>query len=183
MITTIDFVKSNLSIRKSSFTDCASVYNTIMLDPNLSIKSIDNKMLQKISSKSFVTSQLTSNITNKSNRLEGLDCMLNGINFLTGVIFKNYSKVIQYKYFFISLYILAGQVFSDGNHRVVLEYLQTLGFDQIKSTKILNTIDSIRRRTNLDWDSIHGFIQNLIDNIVLIKGEIDLVKELDLLTI
>jgi hypothetical protein len=178
MNTSIDFVRCNLSIRKEHFEDCINIYNSIMLDKNLSIKSINNTMLEKISSKSFPSSNIKQF---KSNRVEGLECMLHGINYITGKKFKGYdlSCITKYNYFFISLYILAGQVFSDGNHRVTIEFLQTQGFDYPKALQTINQIDLIRRKTSLDWDSIHNFIQVLINNIIAVKDEIDLTKQLD----
>jgi hypothetical protein len=174
MKTAVDFVKANITIRKSSFSDNPQLFISIL--SSKSIDSYDSMMLKNISSKSF-------NINNNNyivNRVQGLDCLLNGINFITGKKFTSFYLVSQSKIhpFIISCYILAGQVFSDGNHRVVMEYLHLTGHSYSKSIKYIEMIDNARRTKYLSWENIHEFIQTLISNIVDIQGEIDLNKKL-----
>jgi hypothetical protein len=95
--------------------------------------------------------------------------MLNGINFMTGKKYENFDNVIAHKSFFVAFYIVCAQVFSDGNHRVALEYLKSQGLDHEKSVQIIKMIDVVRRKTNLSWETIHQFIQILINNIMLVK--------------
>lgn len=171
MKTAVDFVKANTIIRKKSFISNPSLFNSIIYSN--CIDSYDSTMLEKISSKSFVSKD------HVINRIQGLECLLNGINFETNEKFKHFNSVAHAHPFIITCYILAGQVFSDGNHRVVLEYLQTIGFSFDKSIKYIQMIDNARRNKNLDWENIHEFIQTLISNIVVVKGEIELNKKIE----
>ncbi len=174
MKTAIDFVKANIIIRKDSFASNPKLFNSIVFAK--SIESYDLEMLEKISSKSFVNGYVT-------NRVQGLESLLQGINFLTGMEFKYFDKVSHSHPFIISCYILAGQVFSDGNHRVVLEYLNSQGFDFEKSIKYIQMIDCCRRNKDLSWENIHQFIQTLITNIFVVKGENELNKKIESLFI
>lgn len=169
----IDLIKFNISVRKSDFLLEPQIYNTIMLNPDFNLGSIDNQMLQKISSKSFVSDKLI------FNRIHGLDCILNGINFATGKKYNNFDNVLSYKYFFVSFYIVGGQVFSDGNHRTALYYLQSKEIQPEKSIKIIKLIDTVIRKINLSWDQIHEFVQILIDNLAFIKETKNISLQID----
>ncbi len=172
MNTVIDFVKSNLIIRKESFSN-PNLFNAIVFSK--SINSYNLEMLKEISSKSIVDSSTNTII----NRLEGLECLLNGKNFITKEKFKHFNSVTHAHPFIIGCYILAGQIFSDGNHRVVLEYLQSTGLSFLKSVKYIEMIDHARRNKNLSWENIHEFIEILISNIFVVKGEIELNKKIE----
>jgi hypothetical protein len=166
----VDFVRANITIRKISFFNNPKLFNSIIFSD--SIESYDSKMLENISSKSFIMNGYI------VNRIKGLECLLNGINFETGERFVNFDLVKNEHPFIISCYILAGQVFSDANHRVVLEYLNSLGYSFSKSIKYVEKIDSTRRTKNLSWENIHDFIESLISNILDIKGDIELFDKL-----
>ena len=81
--------------------------------------------------------------------------------------------------FIISCYIIVGQIFSDANHRVVLKYLDSIGFSYSKSIKYIEMIDNARRTKNLSWEDIHDFIQILISNIILVQGEDELNEKIE----
>jgi len=65
MIKTVDFVKENITIRKSSFSNNHKLFNSILLSE--SIYSYNSIILQNISSKSFIGDAFI------TNRLEGLE--------------------------------------------------------------------------------------------------------------
>lgn len=172
MKTAIDFVKANVTIRKDSFIECPKLFNSIVFSQSIELVTKDLEMLKKISSKSFVNGLVT-------NRVQGLECLLEGKNFITGIKYKHFDLASHAHPFIISCYILAGQVFSDGNHRVVFEYLTSQGFEFAKSIKYIQMIDHCRQTKNLSWENIHEFIQILISNIVAVKGEIELSKKIE----
>jgi hypothetical protein len=170
MKTAVDFVRANITIRESSFSTNHELFESIMfLD---SINSYNSEMLKTISSKSFRNNSFV-------NRLEGLEYLLNGLNFKTGEKFKYFDSVKNAHPFIISCYVLAGQVFSDGNHRVVLQYLNSIGYSYLRSIKYIEMIDNARRTKDLSWENIHDFIQKLLFNICCIQGEIEINKKIE----
>lgn len=178
MIDICDFIRTNIEIRKNEIVN-SKEYNINknclkLLDPNnlLNISFLTNpdnyNLIYRISSKSFDTPTIMI-----SNRLVGLSYMLANINYFTGIEFENISYVQKFKYFLIAFYILAGQVFSDGNHRVCYHYLLEQGIDKNKISSIIGTIDLCRRHKNIDWDNLHDFIQKLINNLLYVINQRD----------
>jgi len=163
MKTAIDFVKANIMIREELFCDPV-LFNAVRSYESIDSLSEDLEMLQKISSKSFNNKYII-------NRLKGLDQLLNGINFKTGTLFKDFDLVTSTHPLIISCYILAGQIFSDGNHRVVFKFLESQGLTFDKAAKYIKMIDNARINKNLSWDNIHDFIQLLISNIITVKDK------------
>jgi hypothetical protein len=169
-----DFIKTNIVIRKQEVTmtnfhyidkHCLNLLNlnNVSLLNKFSPTNPDNiDLIYKLSSKSF-----DSPSTMISNRIDGLGCMLANINYSSGIEFTNINYVGKYKYFLITFYILAGQVFSDGNHRVCYQYLLANNIEKSKISNIIEIIDSCRRNKKIDWDNLHKFIQKIIDNMVL----------------
>lgn len=178
MISIYDFIKVNIKIRQNEITyvnpklynidnECLKLINLDDLSLSKIINNPENyDIIYKISSKSFETP--TKII---SNRLEGLTDMLSNVNFITKIEFENIKYIQKYKYFLVSFYILAGQVFSDGNHRVCYQYLLTQGIDENKINSIIGTIDSFRRYKYIDWYNLHEFIQKLINNLVVVINQ------------
>ena len=169
----IDFIRANIKIRENeiSFSNptqynlnsrCLNLLSSTFDSINI-FDSIDNDILYRISSKSFYD-------PNKiiSNRILGLQCILTGINFTTGKQFDNISFIKQYKYFIVAIYLIAGQIFTDGNHRVCQQYLNYQGFPYDKSINIIKIIDNCRRIQTIDWENIHEFIQKIINNLAKI---------------
>jgi hypothetical protein len=180
MINICDFIKANIEIRKYELTGIKD-YNinkkclNLLTENNSSLLSLINAnnpdnfdIIYRISSKSF---ESTSRII--SNRLEGLSSMLVNINYKTGDKFNNIEYMEKYKYFLVSFYIVAGQIFSDANHRVCYQYLLYQGLTIDKISRIIKTIDLSRRNKYIDWDNIHDFIQKLIDNLISIINQRD----------
>lgn len=186
MINICDFIKANIEIRKCELTGIKD-YNinkkclNLLTENNSSLLSLINTnnpynpynpdnfdIIYRISSKSF---ESTSRII--SNRLEGLSSMLVNINYKTGDKFNNIEYVEKYKYFLVSFYIVAGQIFSDGNHRVCYQYLLYQGLTIDKISRIIKTIDLSRRNKYIDWNNLHDFIQKLIDNLISIINQRD----------
>ena len=176
MIDICYFIRTNILIRKNEIEN-SKEYNINknclkLLDTNnlLNISFLTNpdnyNLIYRISSKSFYNPT-----TMISNRLVGLSYMLVNLNYLTGTEFKNIKYVKKFKYFLITFYILAGQVFSDGNHRVCYHYLLEQGIDKNRISRILCSIDSCRRHTNIDWSNLHDFIQKIINNLFHIINE------------
>jgi hypothetical protein len=175
MFNICDFVRQNIKIRSVEITNtkayninkkCISLLslnNGDLLDIIDSTNPDNFDIIYRLSSKSFDTPSVII-----SNRIEGLNCMLSGINYTSGVEFENINHVSKYKYFLIVFYILVGQVFSDGNHRVCYNYLLSNKINEYKIEKIIGTIDSCRRYQQINWDNLHKFIQKLINNLVLI---------------
>ena len=128
--------------------------------------ALDN-ILYRISSKSF------DDITGKiiSNRVCGLHCILAGINYKTGKKFNNINWVQGLKHFLIALYIISGQVFSDGNHRTSYQYLISIGTDKEKAVRTIKMIDTCGKKKQIDWSNIHEFIQKLINNLTEIISD------------
>lgn len=177
-----DFIKLNIETRKAEL-DVTKKQNHYIDEKCFNLLSLDNDTLlnrisltnsdnfdifYKISSKSFDTPFIII-----SNRIEGLNCLLSNINYESKIKFENIDYVSKYKYFLITFYILAGQVFSDGNHRVCHQYLLANGIEEIKILNIIRTIDSCRRYRIIDWNNLHEFIQKLINNLVLIVTQRD----------
>jgi hypothetical protein len=143
-----DIIKSNLIIRNLTIHS---------FDLDNIIRTIDLQTLELISSKSFVKQGTI------INRLEGLECILNNINFLTGKKYNNIENMKpRIRHVLIAYYILAGQVFSDGNHRVTIEYLKSHNFRNEQIEKIIYEID-MNRRNIVSWENIHDYIQHSID--------------------
>lgn len=175
------FIKTNIIIRKDEInslekkpyyidSECLILVNSIEKS-NINFREFfvqkNFNIIYKLSSKSFDTSNTL--IINNTNRLAGLNCLLSNINYKTGKLFNNIKYVEKYKYFFVSLYILAGQVFSDGNHRVCYEYLISQGIDDIKVSRIINMIDLFcRNNKKICWENLHEFIQKIIDNLITV---------------
>lgn len=178
MINVIDFVRTNIQIRKyeidiskqhSINKNCLKLLNSDKLSNDDFLTNPYNyDLIYRISSKSFETP--TKII---SNRLVGLSCMLDNINYITGIEYENINYVLKYKYFLVSFYILAGQVFSDGNHRVCCHYLLEQGIDKTRINNILGTIDLCRRYKNIYWNNLHEFIQKLINNLFFVLNQHD----------
>lgn len=119
------------------------------------------------------------------NKVEGLEYMTNGYNYLTKKKYVGYDLASKYKYFFVSFYILSGQVFPN-SHQYVLNYLESEGFSSNKCDQIIKTIDNIKKNVSLDWATTHDFIQKLINNIISVndtKNEIELSSQLNGITI
>lgn len=166
------FIKTNIKIRTCEITgtkeynlnkDCLNLLtlNNISLLNTIDSNNPDNyNIIYRLSSKSFETPYKII-----SNRLNGLGCILSNINYITGIKFNNIKYVEKFKYFLVSFYILAGQVFSDGNHRVCYEYLLTQGINKNRISCIIGTIDTCRIHKQINWDNLHVFIQKLIDNL------------------
>lgn len=182
-----DFIKTNIIIRKNEITSPEKKPHYIDSECFVLLESIEKSninfkdflveknfnIIYKLSSKSFDTSNTL--IINNTNRLEGLNCFLLNINYKTGKLFNNIKYVERYKYFFVSLYILAGQVFSDGNHRVCYQYLISHGINNVKVSRIIDMIDLFyRSNKNICWENLHEFIQKIINNLVM---EVDLKNE------
>ena len=180
MIDVCDFIKINIEIRTYEITgikdynlnkNCLNLLtlnNSSLLNTINSTNPDNYDIIYRLSSKSFET---PSRII--SNRIDGLACILSNINYMTGYKFNNIKYVEKYKYFFVSFYILAGQVFSDGNHRVCYHYLLTQPINKDRISGIIGSIDSCRRHKNIYWDNLHEFIQKLIDNLGLVIGHRD----------
>jgi hypothetical protein len=171
MKTAVDFVRTNITIRKSSFSTNPQLFDSIIFSD--SIDSYNLEMLKNISSKSFIGNGYI------VNRLKGLEYLLNGLNFKTGEKFKNFDLVKHAHPFIISCYILAGQVFSDANHRVVMQYLNSMGYSYSRSIKYIEMIDNARRTKCLSWENISEFVQTLISNIVYVEGDIEINKKIE----
>jgi hypothetical protein len=178
MIDICDFIRINIEIRKNEIEN-SKEYNINknclkLLDQNnlLNMSFLTNPdnydLIYRISSKSFDAQSII-----KSNRLVGLSCALANINYITGIEFENIRYIQKFKYFLISFYILAGQVFSDGNHRVCYHYLLKQGIDKNRISSIIGTIDLCRRHKNIDWDNLHDFIQKLINNLFYVINQRD----------
>lgn len=178
MIDICDFIKTNIELRKNEIEssnqysinkNCLKLLDSKnLLTVNFLINPDNYDLVYRISSKSFETP--TKMI---SNRLIGLYCMLADVNFMTKIEFENIKYVQKFKYFFVSFYILAGQVFSDGNHRVCYHYLYECGINKNRISSIIGLIDICRRHKNIDWDNLHDFIQKLINNLFLIVSQRD----------
>lgn len=180
MIEIGDFIKTNIEIRENEIwsvnqykysinKNCQKLlYSDNLLNINFLTNPDNYDLIYRISSKSFENPT-----TMISNRLVGLSCMLNGINYFTGMDFENIKYVQKYKYFLVSFYILAGQVFSDGNHRLCYNYLLSQNIDKNRISSIIGTIDLCRRHKNIDWNCIHDFIQTLINNLFFILNQRD----------
>ena len=173
-----DFIRINIKIRNNEIEN-SSEYNINknclkLLDQhnllNMSfLTNPDNyNLIYRISSKAFDTSTMII-----SNRLVGLSYMLANTNYITGIEFENIKHVQKFKYFLISFYILAGQVFSDGNHMVCYYYLLEQGIDENKISNTIGTIDLCRRQKNIDWLNLHDFIQIFINNLFYVINKRD----------
>ena len=138
-----------------------SIRNALICD-DTNNNIINNDILYRISSKSF------SNPNGLfENRIKGLDDLLNNINFTTRQKFINIDDLeLSFKWLIVSFYIIAGQVFSDGNHRSCCQYLLSQGFTHIKVSNIIKRIDYYIYISGIEWSNIHIFIQKLIDKII-----------------
>lgn len=170
----ISFIRFNINIRFDELNilnkldyhideECVNLLNSNDL---IILHKIHNNsdIFYKISSKSFNVIADRRNFV--VDRLSGLNHLLNNLNFKTKNLFIGIEIVGKYKYFLISSYIIAGQIFTDGNHRTVIKYLKHNGYDCERINTIINLIDNVIISKNVRWDNIHEFIQKLIDNIV-----------------
>lgn len=175
-----DFIITNIKIRKDELliknqknyylnSNCLKLLDDKIL-PQIDLDFINNTnnfdIIYRLSSKSFLEPYLL-----ESNRLEGLYCMLDNINYQTKLFYKNINFVKKYKYFLIAFYIVAGQIFTDGNHRVAFHYLISTGIDEKKASNTVKMIDSCCKYKKISWCNIHEFIQKLIDNLTLIINQ------------
>lgn len=189
MINICEFIKTNIEIRQYEIENTKdyninkNCLNLLNLDDFTILNIINSNnpdnydLIYRLSSKSFEN-------PNKiiSNRLEGLTYMLSNMNYMTRIEFDNIKHVEKYKYFLISFYILAGQIFTDGNHRVCYKYLLNQGINKNRIHGIIKTIDLCRRYKNVDWNNIHEFIQKLINNLITvinIKNENILLEKIE----
>ena len=180
-----DFIKANIKIRENEVTNelkkqyhidmrCLNLMkfidnfeNSNRSDISDIINNLDYDILYRISSKSFSNPG-----TIISNRILGLKSILECINFTTGRLYENILHVLPYRYFLVSFYLIAGQIFSDGNHRVCQQYLMIChSFSYDKSIGIIKMIDSCRKHKLIDWSNIHDFLQKFIDNLARIITE------------
>lgn len=108
------------------------------------------------------------NISFNTNRIEGLNNLINGVNFKTKLPFNNVAIFKKYHYFLIPVYIISGQIFTDGNHRTAIEYLTNLGYNSPRINLLVNLIDKCIKEKNVRWETVHEFIQKIIDNVACV---------------
>lgn len=181
-----EFVKTNIQLRIDELSSinkknyhinerCVELLNLIdvyLTSPESYFNILDimdEDILCRISSKSIL--QIPSNSQDKTitniitNRLRGLDLMLNGINFKTGVTYCGFLNISKYRYFIVAFYIVAGQVFTDCNHRVCNEYLCSCGIPKEKANKIIKAIDVCRNNKSVGWDNLHKCVEKIISKL------------------
>lgn len=105
-------------------------------------------------------------------RLISLEKFLSGINCKTNKPISWFHDVnIKYRVTLTACYIINAQVFSDGNHRTALQYLENSGlFDEGISIKLIDQIKSARYKIITDFQnttsnghyiSFEHFIENM----------------------
>lgn len=134
--------------------------NELSTNPYYLNHIVNEDLIYRLSSKSF-----QSNSNTKSNRLEGLNSILSGINYKLGYEFMNLKYIDKYKYYVVCLYVIGGQVFSDGNHRVCWYYLKSQNICETKIWNIIKSLDIFIKKHQIHWDNLHEVIQNFINNL------------------
>lgn len=134
--------------------------NELATNPYYMNHQINRDLIYRLSSKSF---ESNSNI--KSNRIEGLNSILLGYNYKLDCEFINFKYINKYKYYIICLYVIGGQVFTDGNHRICWHYLKSQNICETKIWNIIKALDGFIKHSQVSWNNLHEVIQNFINNI------------------
>lgn len=179
-----DFIKTNIIVRMNELENpcpkqheinsrCVELIDIIESDSNydiLNMLKFNQDIFCRISSKSI----------GYKNRLEGLNFMLKGQNFQSTKIYEQFEQLNKYKFLVVCYYIVVGQVFSNGNHRVGIEFLMSNHIDKLNATNIVNIMDISRNVNQIGWENIHDFIQIIIFKLVkMINEKINFMEKIE----